>query len=195
MQYDIIHQISYSRKELVLRTILGIFYLALPHLLILFFLSIASFLVGFLAWGSILHRGNYPLRLFKFQVRYMAWRQRLNARLHNLCDGYPAFGLKATDDHTRLHIPYPESLSRIWLIVRTLFSIFYVLLPHGTLLFFRFLASLGLEIAAWWVVLFSGEYPPRWHAFNLGTLRWAARVDIYLLNLTDKYPPFHGRPT
>jgi hypothetical protein len=47
---------------------------------------------------------------------------------------------------------------------------------------------------AWWAVLITGEYPKGIHNFIVGTLRWSTRVNIYLSFLTDKYPPFSGKP-
>jgi hypothetical protein len=32
------------------------------------------------------------------------------------------------------------------------------------------------------------------HEFNVGTLRWAFRVNLYMTFMTDRYPPFSGRP-
>ena len=45
MKLTVVHQESYSRTELILRTLFGAFYIVLPHAFILFFLSI---------WGGIL---------------------------------------------------------------------------------------------------------------------------------------------
>ncbi|MEO1256412.1 MAG: DUF4389 domain-containing protein, partial [Bacteroidota bacterium] len=91
-------------------------------------------------------------------------------------------------------IPYPERLSRGTLILRALFGVIYVILPHGFLLFFRTIASSVLQFLAWWVVLFTAEYPQSWHEFNVGTLRWTLRVNVYMAFMTDEYPPFSGKP-
>ena len=123
----------------------------------------------------------------------MQWNIRLNARVLNLSDGYPAFGIHGTDDQTSLEVPYPESLSRGLAIIKFLFGVIYVGLPHGLFLFFRFIWGSILSFLAFWVVLFTGSYPESWHRFNVNTIRWSTRVSLYLGFMTDDYPPFSGK--
>ncbi len=193
-KYDIIYQENYSRGELLLRSFFGFIYIALPHLFILSFLSIWSAILTFIAFWSILFTGRYPESMFEFQVKLIRWNARLNARLNNLADGYPAFGLDVEDEHTIVEIPYPEKLDRGILILKVMFGGFYVLLPHGFILIFRTLATLVLVFLAWWAVLFTGKYPRSWFDFNVGTFRWSFRVNNYMSLLTDDYPPFSGKP-
>jgi hypothetical protein len=61
------------------------------------------------------------------------------------------------------------------LIVKTLFGGFFVMIPHGFALYFRFLWNMILLFLAWWVVLFTGSFPKSWHEFSVGTLRWSLR--------------------
>ena len=65
-----------------------------------------------------------------FQVGLMKWQLRVNSRMLNLCDGYPAFGTSAEDDCTNLEVEYPESLSRGLVILKALFGGIYVGIPH-----------------------------------------------------------------
>jgi len=132
--------------------------------------------------------------MFDFQVKLLNWHQRVFATMHNLIDGYPAFGLNGTSDKVTLVVEYPERLSRGLLLVRLFFGIFYVAIPHGFCLFFRMIATGFLVFLAWWVVLFTGSYPATWHEFNVGTMRWMLRFGLYNGLLTDTYPPFSGRP-
>ncbi len=114
--------------------------------------------------------------------------------MHNLIDGYPAFGLNGTNDKVILAVEYPGGLNRGLVIVRLLFGIFYVTIPHGFCLFFRLIATGIFVFLAWWVVLFTGSYPITWHEFNVGTMRWMLRVSLYSGLFTDVYPPFSGKP-
>ena len=193
MQLTITHQDMYSRGELLLRTIFGGIYIAIPHAFLLFFVSIWSAILHFIAFWAILFTGRYPESMFEFQIKFMRWSLRLSATLHNLVDGYPAFGVNGTSDKVALEIEYPEGLSRGLVIVRMLFGILYCSIPHAFCLFFRFIATSFLAFLAWWVVLFTGSYPEGWHEFNTGTLRWMTRVQLYMGILTDQYPPFSGK--
>ncbi len=193
MQFEIKHQESYSRGELLLRAFFGMFYIVLPHLFLLLFISIWSSILGFIAFWSILFTGRYPQSFYEFQVGVIRWSTRLNARMYNLSDGYPAFGITATDDSTTVEIPYPETISRGVTILRFFFGAFYVIIPHFFVLYFRSLATSFLTFIAFWAVLFTGKYPESMHTFNVGTLRWATRVNLYLSNMTDVYPPFSGK--
>ncbi len=192
MIFEIRHQESYSRGELLLRTFFGYFYIALPHFFLLFFLSIWSSIVGFIAFWSILFTGRYPESFFEFQTKFIKWEMRVNARMMNLCDGYPAFGLDVEDENIKFYVPYREDMSRSNSIIKFLFGWLYVGIPHGFALFFRIIGVLFVQFIAFWIVLFTGEFPEKMHGFIVGTQRWAQRVNLYLAIMTDEYPPFTG---
>ena len=194
MNLDVKYQKRYSRGELLLRSIFGPIYILIPHLFILIFVSLWAQILSFISWWIVLFTAEYPKSFFEFQEGLYRWNLRVNARLNNLCDGYPPFGINAEDEYTVLEIPYPERLSRGTLLLRTFFGAIYVILPHAFMLFFRTIASTVLQFIAWWVVLFTAEYPKSWHEFNVGTLRWAMRVNVYMSFMTDEYPPFSGKP-
>ena len=193
MKLIIQHQESYSRGELLLRTIFGAIYIGVPHLFLLTFIGIWSGILSFIAFWVVLFTGSYPQSWFEFQVKVLNWSTRLNATFHNLVDGYPALGVNGTSDKVELNIPYPETLGRGLALVRVIFGAIYVGVPHGFCLFFRYLASAVLMCIAWFAVLFTGSYPAGWHAFNVGTLRWALNVQLYVSFMTDDYPKFTGK--
>ena len=71
-------------------------------------------------------------------MQLMRWKLRVNARMYNLSDGYPAFGLSGTDDeYTHLEAPYPEQISRSLVLLRFFFGVIFVGIPHGFVLYFR----------------------------------------------------------
>lgn len=194
MNFDIKHQESYSRGQLLLRSLFGILYIGIPHMFVLYFIMIGVAVVNFIAWWAILFTGKYPEGMFHFVEKYLRWSTRVSARFMHLADGYPAFGLNAEDDAVTLEIPYPESLSRGQLILRSLFGMYYIFIPHMFVLYFRMIAMSFVMFIAWWIVLFTGKYPEGMHKFNVGTFRWYMRVIIIMMNMTDKYPPFSGAP-
>ncbi len=193
MKLEIKHQDSYSRLDLLLRLFFGWLYIGIPHGFLLFFVSIWAMILKIVAFFAVLIMGRYPQNIFNFHLGMLRWNLRVNARLMNLSDGYPAFGLKAQDANTEIDIPNPDKLSRLLLIVRILFGYIYVLIPHGFILFFRGIAAGVLIFLAFWAVLFTGKYPASFHSFVTGTIRWGTRVQIYMGFMTDKYPPFSGK--
>ncbi len=190
MKVFIKHQETYSRGELLLRTFFGILYIIIPHILVLLFVAIAAMFVNFIAFWAILFTGNYPRGMWNFMLGFLRWNLRLSARLGNLSDGYPAFGINATDDYTSIELAYPEKSSRGLLLLRLFFGIFYILIPHGFCLLFLQLAAVFVKFISFWVVLFTGKFPVGMHDFNTGVIRWGLRVNAYWYNLTDVYPPF-----
>jgi len=124
---------------------------------------------------------------------YNKWSLRLLARMYNLSDGYPSFGPNGTDDKTSLHFDLVH-IGRGQLLLRSIFGMFYILIPHGICLYVRMIGTMFLVFFAWFAVLFTGKYPENWHKFNVGTFRWATRLNLYYGWLSEKYPPFNGAP-
>jgi len=193
MTLEVTKQDSYSRVELLLRSFFGTIYITIPHMFLLMFLSLWSGILTIISWWIIMFTGSYPESFYTFQVDLIRWQTRVNLRLYNLSDGYPAFGLTAEDEAFKLDIPYPDTMNRALQLVKLFFGALYVGIPHGFLLIFRSLATLVLMFLAWWMVLFTGSYPASWHDFNVGTLRWSLRVNLYLKFMSDEYPPFSGK--
>jgi hypothetical protein len=190
MKVFIQHQSTYSRGELLLRTFFGIIYMLLPHLFVLIFVGIAALFINFISFWIILFTGNYPRGMWNFMLGLLRWSLRLNARFNNLVDGYPAFGISGSDSQTSIELDYPETSSRGTLLLRTFFGFLYVLIPHGFCLFFLGIGAIFVKMIAFWIVLFTGEYPKGMHDFMVGVERWGLRVNAYMYNLTDTYPPF-----
>jgi hypothetical protein len=192
MKLTITHQEKYSRGQLLLRTIFGLFYIRVPHLFLLGVVGIWSTILNFIMFWIALFTAKFPESIFKFQLGMQNWSLRVEATLANLVDGYPAFFPSGTSDVVSLEVPRPEKLSRGLVILR-LFSIIYVGIPHGICLGLRFIWTGVLGFLAWFAILFAGTYPARWHAFNVGSYRWLTRISLYLGYFTDEYPKFSGK--
>jgi len=193
MKLSIQHQESYSRGELLLRTIFGAIYILVPHVFLLIFVGIWGIILSFFAFWVVLFTGSYPQKWFEYQVKTINWSTRLGATIFNLIDGYPEFGVNGTSDKVELTIPYQESYSRGEALLRFIFGAIYIGVPHGFCLFFRSLATAVLTSIAWFAVLFTGKYPAGWHAFNVGTLRWSLNVELFMMFMTNDYPKFTGK--
>ncbi len=190
MKIGIKHQASFSTGELILRQLFGGIYIALPHGFLLIFMAIASFFVGIINFWTILITGKMMRSMFDFQLNLMRWSLRVNARLSNLSDGYPHFGMSHNDENVVLDIEYPESSSRVSVLMRALFGWFYVLLPHFYCLVLLQILVGFLKGIAFWIVLFTGKDPKNMHSFMVGVMRWGIRVNAYMSYLTDDYPSF-----
>ena len=67
-------------------------FLAIPHYVVLWFLSIAAFFCVVIAWFAILFTGRYPRSLFDFVVGVFRWWLRVAAYAFLLStDRYPPF--------------------------------------------------------------------------------------------------------
>lgn len=194
LTFEIKHQDRYSRGELLLRTFFGWLYIVIPHMFLLFFMSLWGAILSFIAFWVVLFTGRYPQSFFEYQVKLIHWNTRLSARIFNLSDDYPPFGLDAKDEYVNVDVQYPERISRGLVLLRLFFGVIYVIIPHIFILFFRIIWTQILAFVAWWVVLFTGEFPKSWHEFIVGTLRWQTRVNLYMSYMTDVYPPFSGKP-
>jgi hypothetical protein len=68
--------------------------LAIPHYIVLFFLSIAALVAVVIAWFAILFTGRYPRGLFDFVLGVLRWGNRVTGYAFALVtDQYPPFRL------------------------------------------------------------------------------------------------------
>ena len=168
-------------------TVLLRYFMAIPHLIILYALNIASQVVALIAWFAILFTGKYPAGLFGFSAGMLRWSTRVNAYMLLLTGQYPPFSLDDVPGYpVRLSIDANlENRNRL----TTFFRIIMVI-PH-----FIALAILAIPVSvvlmiSWLVALFTGRVPDGLHNFIAGFARWSTRANAYMLLLTDEYPPF-----
>ncbi len=70
-------------------------FLAIPHIFILFFLGIAAYVVVAIAWFAILFTGRYPRGMFEFVEGVFRWANRVVGYAGTLVtDEYPPFTLQ-----------------------------------------------------------------------------------------------------
>jgi Domain of unknown function (DUF4389) len=181
--------------------------LAIPHYIVLLFLSIAFFLLTVVALFAILFTGRYPRGIFDFNVGVLRWGWRVAFYSYGALgtDRYPPFTLGAVPDYpATVEVQYPEQLSRglvlvkWWLLAIPHYLVLAILLGWGwneardyegwsgsgpgligLLVFFAAVA-----------LLFTTRYPRGIFDFVLGLDRWVLRVIGYAALMTDAYPPF-----
>jgi hypothetical protein len=145
--------------------------------------AVAIFL-AIVSWFTLVFAGKHIIGIRQFTSFYLRWRVRALAYFMLLEDVYPPFG----------DAPYPASIEvadpvsprdRVAVGLRILLAI-----PHMIVLFFVLLAWCFTTIAAWFIILFTGNYPQGLYEFGVGALRWRLRVESYMLLMVDEYPPF-----
>ncbi|MEV0463649.1 DUF4389 domain-containing protein [Nocardia tengchongensis] len=170
--------------------------LAIPHYIVLLFLSIAYVAVTIVAFFTILVTGAYPRALFDFNVGVMrwSWRVRFYALSQLGTDRYPPFSLEPDPEYPAdLEVDYPEQFNRglvlikWWLLAIPQYLIVGALLYGGR----NTLAPMAtLVLVALIGLLFTGAYPAGLFDFLMGINRWSLRVRAYVSLMTDEYPPF-----
>ena len=192
MKFYINHQENYSRLELLLRTFFGWLYIAIPHFILIYILTIAVTFCQLASFFIILFTGKYPKSIWEFIVKVQNYTLRVTATLINLADGYPAFGLSGSHHNIEFYLPYNEKVSRLRLLTRVLFG-GIILIPHFIILFIRFMIQYFIMVIAWFTVLFFGKYPKPMFSFIEENMRWQMRIYCWWYFFTDGYPAFTGK--
>jgi hypothetical protein len=186
--------------------------LAIPHYIVLAFLWLTLLVLTVVAFFAILVTGRYPRGIFDFNLGVLRWTWRVAFYSYGALgtDRYPPFTLDDVPDYpARLHVEYPERLSRglvlvkWWLLAIPQYVIVGFLLGSG-----GYAASRAGDYDRVWGVgfntgligvlvffagialVFIGSYPRGIFDLVLGLDRWVARVAAYVLLMRDEYPPF-----
>ena len=98
-EYPVKFEVKYPEKSSRLLALLGIpgfflkMVLLIPHLIIIWFLALASAIAVWFSFWVILFTGKYPKPLFNFIVGVLRWQNRINSFMYGLTDKYPPFSL------------------------------------------------------------------------------------------------------
>ena len=65
--------------------------MAIPHYIVLWFISIAGVIILFLSWWAILFIGRYPRVFFDFVTWWFRWSMRVTGYAYLVTDRYPPF--------------------------------------------------------------------------------------------------------
>jgi hypothetical protein len=151
-------------------------------------LAAAAFTMAFISWFAIVFTGAQPRGLWDFAVFYLRWWVRVAAYLALLRDEYPPFG--EGEYPTSCDVDPPAGGRDRWSVGLRLIYV----IPQAVVLFFVNIGWLVTTVIAWFAIVFSGSYPEDLYRFGVGALRWNARVQSYVLLVTDAYPPFRLAP-
>jgi len=164
-------------------TVLVRIILAIPHLIALWALGIATEIVVIICWFAALFIGRLPEGLAGFITGYLNWLTRVQAYLFLLTDRYPPFELGPADYPVRLELR-PGPLNRLAVFFRLILAI-----PAHIV---TMLVVLGMEtivmFITWLIVLVAGRMPRALHEAIAAGLRYYIRFTGYLFLVTATYP-------
>ena len=88
-----------------------------------------------------------------------------------------------------LEVEYPEELSRWLIFVKWLLAI-----PHFIILYILSVATNVITFVAFFIILFTKQYPRELFEFVVNVQRWSANLSAYTSLMRDEYPPFSWEP-
>jgi hypothetical protein len=94
-------------------------------------------------------------------------------------------GQPGATDEILVAFAEPADQNRLTVLVRLILAI-----PHLVVLYVLGIAAEVVALICWFAALATGRLPAGLADFQVGYLRWTARVYAYLFLLTDLYPPF-----
>jgi hypothetical protein len=196
VDYPVRFEADYPESPSRLLALLGVIFwikglLLIPHIIVLFFIGIASFIAVYIGYWAVLITGSYPMSLFNFAAGVQRWSTRTDSWMNGVADRYPPFALGESDYPARFEVDYPELSSRGLAVLGVIFLIKWILLlPHLIILSLLSMASAVVVYISYWAVLITGRYPRGLFSFVTGVQRWTYRTNAWGYGLTDRYPPF-----
>ena len=157
--------------------------LAIPQIIVLYFLAIATFFVAVMAWFAALFMGRLPEWAQSFISGVVRWFTRVAAYMYLLTDHYPPFSLDDEAYPARPILPAAGRLNRWAVLFRIILAIpaavFSQIVQYGL--------SFPLLLVMWFVVLIRGRMPESLYPTYSALLRYQVRFHSYFLMLTSEY--------
>jgi len=159
--------------------------LIIPHLFLLFFLSIAAAVVVFLGWWGALFTARLPQFAVTYLAGFLTWYLRVTAYLYLLTDAYPPFSLDDDPRYpVRLAVPDRQRLNRFAVFFRVILMIPAVIVAAVVI---QGASSIVLFIG-WLITLIAGRLPYSLHQAFAAVVRYQTRLSCYEYMLTPAYP-------
>ena len=180
VRFEVLYPEGENRFMILIRWLL-----AIPHLIVLYFLQIIAAILVFLAWFILLITGSYPSGMFYFVAGYLRWSLNVTTYVlfHNR---YPPFSMSEDEYEPLLfHVEHQDQYSRLSVLFRL-----FLLIPHVIVLYFLQIVAYVVGLVMVIAVLVTGRYPRGMFDFLVGVGRWSTRTNAFALLLTDKFPPF-----
>ena len=161
-------------------TVLVRLLMVIPHIIVLWALAIAAYVVVIIGWFGALFTGRLPAFAADYLAGFVRWQTRVFGYAILLTDVYPPFTLDDADYPIRVAMR-PGRLNRLAVLFR-----FFLLIPawivesvvsYGAFTLFQFVS--------WLIVLISGRMPGWIYQALAAALRYQVRVVGFAFMLTS----------
>ncbi len=167
-----------SRLTVLIRALMVI-----PHIVVLWALAIAAYVVVIIGWFGALFTGRLPSFAADFLTGFVRWQARVFGYAILLTDVYPPFTLEDADYPIRVAVR-PGRLNRLAVLFR-----FFLLIPVWIVaLVVSYGAFTLVQLVSWLIVLISGQMPDPLYQALAAALRYQLRVSGFAFMLTSAYP-------
>ena len=164
-------------------TVLFRIFMAIPQIIVLYFLFIAAFFVAVIGWFAALFTGRLPQWAYTYLGGLIRWSTRVGAYLFLLTDEYPPFSFEDKAYPVRPVLPENGPLNRLTVLFRIFIAIpagvFYQIVQNGL--------TFPLLIVVWFIVLFTGRMPVSLYPTYMALLRYELRFHAWFSMITSEY--------
>ena len=164
-------------------TVLFRIFMAIPQIIVLYFLFIAAFFVAVIGWFAALFTGRLPQWAYTYLGGLIRWSTRVGAYLFLLTDEYPPFSFEDKAYPVRPVLPENGPLNRLTVLFRIFIAIpagvFYQIVQNGL--------TFPLLIVVWFIVLFTGRMPVSLYPTYMALLRYEVRFHAWFSMITSEY--------
>lgn len=167
-------------------------FLAIPHLVIASALGRLANVVFFVYWLMFIFTGNRNSGLYGLMAMSERYNQRATGYLLGWSETYPPFDFTPGPNDTRayppitLDLPVPSEPAP----PRSAALNILLAIPHYFVIAFFAIGAALVAIAAWFVVLFTGNWPPAMRRFLVRFANYYYRVWTYVTMVETDYPAF-----
>ena len=165
--------------------------LLIPHIVVLYFVSIAALVGAWIGYWAIAFTGRQPDGITNLVYGMLKWQNRVNGWSLSLSDDYPPFGFDAPHGVvTEIAEGGRGQRSRGWAVLGILsikgIAVIIQLFIVAIIGLFAFIGA----YFNYWAILFTGRSMQGVHNLVLKVIRANARIVAWVWSLTDEYPPF-----
>jgi hypothetical protein len=187
--YPVTAGLNYGR-EIARWRVIGNYIMVIPHLIVLYVLSIIAAVLVVIGWFAILFTGRFPQGMADFVAGVHRYQWRVQSFALFLREPYPSFNLPSGfadpgDDPAWVQIAPPDRYSRLAVFFR-----FLLVIPQLFFGIVLIIAQYFCMVVAWFAVLITGRWPEGLRNFVVRVMFWGVRVNAWYALLADPYPPF-----